>query len=277
MLLYTTTDLQEKGDHEKNYKEHLTMADQAYKEKREDKKRSLQNENVTFFSFDLEKCLATPRLQNNMLFYKRSLWTYNLTIYSCTKKQKHPICYIWDESIGGRGGEEIASCLRNYILSLPPDISEINIFSDYCSGQTRTIYVTTMLSVLVYDFNRNGRTLVINHKFLEPGHTHQEADTIHGAIEKVKKHTTAKIEIPRDWANLIRMVPRNPPIQVIEMQQTDFFNFKRVLIHQYVHRKIITEQEPVNWLQIKWLQYRTDSLSKVYYKTFYTPTELLRY
>ncbi|KAG5874110.1 hypothetical protein JTB14_015030 [Gonioctena quinquepunctata] len=152
---------------------------------------------------------------------------------------------------GGRGGQEIASCLRHYILSLPESVTEINMFSDCCSGQTRNIYFSVMLSLLMEDFNKNGRSIVINHKFLEPGHTHQEADTIHGAIEKVKKYTTAKIEMPRDWANLIRMVPREPPIEVVEMQQKNILDFKSCLKSHYVHRKINTDKETINWLQIR--------------------------
>lgn len=49
---------------------------------------------------------------------------------------------------------------------------------------------------------------IINQKFLQPGHTHLEADTIHAAIEREKKKISMKIDLPRDWANLIRSVGR---------------------------------------------------------------------
>ncbi|XP_073983727.1 uncharacterized protein [Rhodnius prolixus] len=192
------TDLQEKAVLEESYSQHLALADQAYNVKKEDKSQSFDKGDVAFLSFDLQKCLPTPMLQNNISFYKRCLWTFNLTVYSCVSKKKQALCYIWDESIGGRGGQEIASCLRQYILTLPTNVSEINIFSDCCTGQTRNIYLTAMFSLIIENCSKNGRKLVINHKFLEPGHTHLEADTIHAAIEKVKKNTTAKIEIPRD-------------------------------------------------------------------------------
>ena len=120
------------------------------------------------------------------------MWTYNLTIYNCVHKKKHAICYIWDESLGGRGEQEIASCLRDFILSLPNNITEIHMFSDCCPGQTKNIYFAVMLCLLVEDFAKSGRKIIINHKFLEPRHTHLEADTIHAAIEKVKNKTTAK-------------------------------------------------------------------------------------
>lgn len=273
MKINNTSDPEEKTLTQERYNDHLTMAEQAYEEKRKDKTESLQNETTAFISFDLEKCLPTPLLQNNVSFYKRSLWTYNLTIYSLVHKKKHAVCYVWDESVGGRGGQEIASCLRHCILSLPYNITTINMFSDCCTGQTRNIYVSVMLSLLIEDFIKNGRMLTINHKFLEPGHTHLEADTIHAAIEKVKKNTTAKIELPRDWANLIRLVPRHPSIEVIEIPQKDLLNFENVLKGYYVHRKINNNNESIQWLQIKWLQYRTEFPAKVLYKNSFNSTE----
>uniref|UniRef100_T1HCM0 Uncharacterized protein n=1 Tax=Rhodnius prolixus TaxID=13249 RepID=T1HCM0_RHOPR len=267
------TDLQEKAVLEESYTQHLALADQAYNVKKEDKSQSFDNGDVAFLSFDLQKCLPTPMLQNNISFYKRCLWTFNLTVYSCVSKKKQALCYIWDESIGGRGGQEIASCLRQYILTLPTNVSEINIFSDCCTGQTRNIYLTAMFSLIIENCSKNGRKLVINHKFLEPGHTHLEADTIHAAIEKVKKNTTAKIEIPRDWANLIRLVPRKPPIEVIEMKQTDLLNFENLLKSHYVHRKLNSEKERINWFQIKWLQYSTLTPTKVSFKNSFSSSE----
>lgn len=95
-----------------------------------------------------------------------------------------------------------------------------------------------------------------------------EADSIHAAIEKTKKHTTADIELPRDWANLIRLVPRTPPIKVIELDQTQFLNFKSCLTTHYVHRKNNTINEQVQWLRIKWMQYSTNSPSILYKHSF---------
>lgn len=266
LQINNTSDFRERTVCEDNYNQHLTTAEEAYKEKKKDKTSSCNNETIAFLSFDLQKCLPTPLLQNNISFYKRSLWTYNLTIYSCVHRKKHAVCYIWDESLGGRGGQEISSCLRHYILSLPNDITEIHMFSDCCPGQTRNIYVAVMLSLLIEDYVKIGRKIIINHKFLEPGHTHLEADTVHAAIEKVKSKTTAKIELPRDWANLIRMVPRNPPIEVLEIEQKDLLNFEDTLKDKYIHRKINTNKEAVNWLQIKWMQYTTKFPTKVLYK-----------
>lgn len=70
-----------------------------------------------------------------------------------------------------------------------------------------------------------------------------EADQIHAAIEKTKK--SARIDIPRDWANLIRLVPRKPPIFVHEMRPDEFLNFKSLLYGKFQHKKVNAVGEPV--------------------------------
>lgn len=94
MQINNTSDLQVRKVYEDNYSQHLSMAEEAYKKKKKDKAASCDNDTIVFLSFDLKKCQPTPLLQNNISFYKRSLWTYNLTIYSCVHKKKHAICYI---------------------------------------------------------------------------------------------------------------------------------------------------------------------------------------
>lgn len=74
--------------------------------------------------------------------------------------------------------------------------------------------------------------------------------------------------MPRDWANLIRLVPRTPPIKVIELDQTEFLNFKSCLSTYYVHRKNNTLKEQVQWLRIKWMQYSTNTQNILYKYSF---------
>ncbi|KAF2880914.1 hypothetical protein ILUMI_25263 [Ignelater luminosus] len=106
--------------------------------------------------------------------------------------------------------------------------------------------------------------ITISHKYLETGHTHMEADTIHAAIEKTKRNTTAEIEVPK--ANLIRLTQRKPPIKVIELEQKDFLNFKFLLTKTLIHRKKKSFGEPVQRLEIKWMQYTTDSPGIINYE-----------
>ncbi|KAK5639981.1 hypothetical protein RI129_010792 [Pyrocoelia pectoralis] len=189
------------------------------------------------------------------------------------KGKNSSTCYLWDETIANRGGQEIGSCLYLHLKNLPAEITEINMYSDCCPGQNKNILIAVMLLTILHEFSLTGRQITINHKFLVPGHTHMEADTIHAAIEKTKKCTTANIHVPRDWANLIRPVPKNPPIKVVEVQQCQFLNFKQLLGGIFQHRKTTTMGSAVIWSQIRWIQYRTTDLGTVFYKNSVCPNE----
>ncbi|KAG5872328.1 hypothetical protein JTB14_037576 [Gonioctena quinquepunctata] len=73
-----------------------------------------------------------------------------------------------------------------------------------------------------------------------------EADTIHASIERAKKQTIAAIEVPHDWCNFIKSVRRNPPLEVVEMEQKYFLHFDILLkTPLLVHLKINEDREPV--------------------------------
>lgn len=135
----------------------------------------------------IRKCLSTPLLSSGLSFYKQQLWTFNLTIYETYANKNNLYCYLWDESNAKRSGQEIASCIYNYIndkLEKCDSIQEIILYSDCCTGQNRNIYMTVMFLYLVGCLKEKGRDLVIHHTFLIPGHTPIEGDTIHATIEK---------------------------------------------------------------------------------------------
>lgn len=65
---------------------HLKMAEESYEEKKKDKYLNKTNSKI-----------ATFQKMNGVSFYKRQLWTLNLTIYETTFDQSRPICYLWNE------------------------------------------------------------------------------------------------------------------------------------------------------------------------------------
>lgn len=94
-----------------------------------------------------------------------------------------------------------------------------------------------------------------------------EADTIHAAIEKIRKNTTVNIDIPRDWANLIRSIPRkHNKIFVYEMNLRDFLDFKVMLSGKFQHTKTNTFGEKVGWSGIREIMYSPNSLGEIHYR-----------
>ena len=192
---------------------HHELAETAYKQKKTDKEFAMKKKGIVTASFDLQKVLPCPMLQTGVVYYKRQLAVYNLTIYETSMEGNKAPCMMWDETIAGRGGKEIGSCVPKWLNELLNDIKEVRLYSDSCGGQNRNHLIA---AILMYMCKHKG--IKITHSFLEPVHTHMEADTMHATIEKHKKSTSNIIEVPRDWITTVRTIHRKNKMQVTEMQ-----------------------------------------------------------
>ncbi|KAE9528764.1 hypothetical protein AGLY_012339 [Aphis glycines] len=178
---------------------HQAAADLAYSTKANDKVIAKNVSTKKCYSFDLQQCLPTPFLQSSVVFYKRQLWTFNLTIHdNCTGKSYN---YMWHEGIAGRGANEIASCLYYHLKhNIQPNESEITFYSDTCGGQNKNTHVSAMFIKAIQELPN---IKIINHTFLVAGHTHMECDIDHSMIEKSKKKTSTPIYHPTTGINLL--------------------------------------------------------------------------
>lgn len=52
------------------------------------------------------------------MFYLRQLWVYNFGIHDCTNESA--VMCMWNETIAGRGANEILSCLLEYLTTVNP-------------------------------------------------------------------------------------------------------------------------------------------------------------
>ncbi|KAJ8929753.1 hypothetical protein NQ314_017543 [Rhamnusium bicolor] len=243
---------------ERDYEEHLLDADNRYELKRQDKEFGRTQDSTKIVMVDLQKCLPTPLLNNAQSFYTLKLWTLNYTVYDATEKSAS--CFMWDESIAGRGGNEKASCIFRYILSLSDLVQHVIIWSDNCPSQNRN---QQMIMCYLLILTLKPSIKCIEHKYLLRGHTHMEVDSIHSRIERTTRNFPAfSVATPWDWQQLVRLC--GPKINTIEMDTTDFKNFnlhnnsksffqankkttngQNFLISKVVHLKFLTE-EPGN-------------------------------
>jgi hypothetical protein len=94
---------------------------------------------------------------------------------------------------------------------------------------------------------------VIYHKFLIPGHTMMECDSMHSSIEYARKHLT--LYTVNDWVNVLKSAGRHSPYEVNSMNFGDFFDLKSLATSIIIsNRRTTTSGCTVNWLDIKWIR-----------------------
>lgn len=241
--------------------QHQQQAEMAYGAKRLDK----LDENKTVLCFDLQKCLPTPSLRCQEAFYKRSLWVFNLTIRDCSNGKT--TCFMWDETIAKRGANEVASCIWRYFETNQDLRQHVVMYSDTCPGQNRNTIMSAMFLLLVQKFSNIS---IIEHKFLEPGHTHMECDSDHANIEKKKKLSGTDFYHPHDWYQLVSSCKtgKNPFI-VERMTRENFYDFNSLFKNVFKKCKVNRDKNEVKWSKMRIVRYSKETFAQVQYKNVY--------
>ncbi|KAK3933057.1 Homoserine kinase [Frankliniella fusca] len=192
----------------------------------EDKKGTMK-----VICFDLQKVFFCPKSEVGEFFYKRKISCYNFTIFDCTLKQA--TCFVWDQTIGGRGAAEISSCVHMYIeQEVANGVKEFHVYSDSCWSQNKNQILYTMYNLLSKKYN-----IKIIHRYLQKGHTQMECDSVHARIEKKTRSTD--IFTPKEWYGFIRTAKvKRPMYTVIEVTQENILNFKDIAKSQFLWEKV---------------------------------------
>ncbi|XP_061721962.1 uncharacterized protein LOC133528554 isoform X1 [Cydia pomonella] len=96
------------------YSRHIQNKTQTRQMKSKDKQEAqASNGKIVTASFDFQKILNAPHGEIGVLYYKRKLSVFNFTVYSLGEKEG--TCFMWQESQGRRGANEVASCLLDFI------------------------------------------------------------------------------------------------------------------------------------------------------------------
>ncbi|XP_050308273.1 uncharacterized protein LOC126744763 [Anthonomus grandis grandis] len=123
---------QDKSLQKDEFKRHLDRKTAARQARDQDKLIARGDAQVLAFNFDLQSVLCRPKGPTGQIFYLRKLAVYNLTMYNLANQKVN--CYLWDETQGKRGANEIASCVYDFIMS-HTKITTVRMMSDGCGGQ----------------------------------------------------------------------------------------------------------------------------------------------
>jgi hypothetical protein len=80
-------------------------------------------------------------MNSSAALFKRQLWTYNLTVHNCSSGDL--MFYMWYKGDGGRGENQIATCLFKELTSIPCHVTHA-LFCDTCGDQNKNSHVSVM-------------------------------------------------------------------------------------------------------------------------------------
>ena len=241
------------------YEKHQARKETARKEKERDKQLAKMHSNIYAATFDLQAVLYTPCSLVSLMYYMRKFCYYNFTIFSLATLSGS--CYVWTEVEAKRGSCEIATCLNLHLLSLSPPTDHVIFYSDACGGQNRNQVIAACFLEAVETIPSIN---IIDHKFLESGHTQMECDSMHSAVDHAKKHTA--IYTPYRWDTVLRQARRRNPYTVVPIRHGDVKDFKKVKQDRQKNVKLTTDGKKVQWNKIKWMRYTKKEPGTCYIK-----------
>jgi len=243
---------------------HIANKTLARAKKNTDKDKSMTDSTFVTATFDFQKVLSAPSGQASLLYYKRKLSIYNFTIYHMGARKG--ICNVWDESTGKRGANEVASCLLRFMTKeVGLGAREFSFYSDNCSGQNRNRFIYA-----AYAHFAAQHRVSVTHRFLEPGHTQMEADSVHAQIEKAKQH--CKIFTPQQWYGVMASAKKTGhPYEVVEIDRSEIFDLKPFVAQTNWERTV--EGKKPKWVSVREIRIEGDSPNIVRFKTDFSQNQ----
>lgn len=199
---------------EEEYHKHIELKDRIRLEKSEDKKKAECGQQHTFV-MDVQAVKLCPLNNANKFYFKTKLKVHNFTIFNLASHQ----CtnYWWNETEADLVASVFTTIIIHHLETYCTDNKPIVLWSDGCPYQNRNVVLFNALS-----HYSTKQPIIITQKFLEPGHTQMECDSVHSVIEpKLKNHDIA---LPNDYVNITKSAGIKPfPYDAIYLDPT-FFN-----------------------------------------------------
>jgi len=173
--------------------------------------------------------LRTPRLSQNVAYYKRILQTYTYGIYSHAKNQ-HTF-YFWNEVIGEKGVNNVISCEHEHHHNEGTGAKTLEVWFDACQGQCNN-WTLIMYHLWITDPDLNSLMYDrIDERIPQKGHTYIECDRGFATITNAAKGRKT-INDMKDWMDVAKKAAMGNH-RIVEMLQDKHFNWKEFLSQMY--------------------------------------------
>lgn len=167
-------------------------------------------------------------------------------------------CYVWDETQGKRGANEICSCLYEYvsrIVTTKPG-SAIILYTENCGAQQKNQFLMALYIFMLQKLEVSS----ILHKFLVKGHTQNLCDNVHSVIEQ----------------NVTRLL-KGGPIYTPEGSVTAIKGVKEMEFDMFFDLKQLAKDISINMAKVK-IKICATKVEKslpntIFYKTSYSMEE----
>lgn len=251
------------------YSSHLKEKELSRTEKLKDVEESRSSETTIVACFDLQAVIQLPCGEISTFFYKRKLNCFNFTIYNITSKKGH--CFVWHEGSGGRGANEIATNVFEFLKTC--EGKNVIFYSDNCSSQNKNKFLLSMYLYAIQHLNIPS----ITHKFLIVGHTQNEGDAMHSCIETAKRQAlkSGPIYVPSQFLTVVQLAKRNGiPYAVRELDTSEIIDWKSVASQTGNNFQTNTERKKVMWNNIKVFQVKKEHQDSIFYKNSYQDVDM---
>lgn len=263
---YENSNDAEKEAMKEGYDQHLHEKTLSRIEKQRDK----EDANAVVAVYDLQAVVQLPKGDVSVFYYKSKLNALNFTVYDLQSNKCD--CFVWDESQGHRGVNELGTCVLKYLREINQNNSNANreviFYSDNCAGQQKNKF---MVALYLYAVRKFENIKSITHKYLIKGHTQNEGDSAHSLIERqMKRHLRGgPMYTPAAFISVIHLAKtKGEPFKVHEMNFEDFSDIKTLATDIG-----LGNMAGMKLSEVKILRVTKDDPNSVFFKTSYSDTD----
>lgn len=269
-ISYRTGDAATKANLHDKYHTHIAEKLAVRKIKSKCKQESVESQEVATAVFDLEQVFTFPISPESLVFYKRRLTAFNLTVYELGTRDCD--CFFWNETQSRRGSSEIASCVFTYLEALDRrNYVKVNLFADGCPGQNKN---TIVASMLLYFIRKSKNVQEVSLRFFETNHGQNEGDSAHSAISAAMD-LKGEILVPAMMPEIMASARNVNPYKVHSMDFMDFHNFKSYsqLLGILSVRKNDDGNGSINWTDVMEIRVQKSAPKTLFYKNSHCSDE----